>query len=303
MRYPTMTAVRVVVEVAHHGSVSAAADALNLTQSAVSKQLKSVEILFGVPLFKRARHTFVLTDAGTIFVEHARTAISAIETGSLKISRLTTSPNILRIKILPILGDRWLMDRLRIFADLYPDIDIKMLTFSSKDALADVDVAFRFGDGKWPNLTSEYFIGRDVVLVGAKSLFDRVGQIAAIDDIINFKLLFNPETPLLWDVFAAHNGCKLHLENKILSLGYYSLVIRGAISGQGLALIPRCLIGNELKSGQLINPLGLCYDSDICYWLTTPENRPQSKIAEIFCDWIRQEAAMIDNPSLSNADL
>ncbi|MBP0650169.1 hypothetical protein J8J40_24295, partial [Mycobacterium tuberculosis] len=105
-----------------------------------------------------------------------------------------------------------------------------------------VDVAFQFGTGQWPGWRSDYFFGRDVVLVAAPGALDRGGGLATLADVARYRLLIHQQTPLHWEEFAAaHPGVTLAPEQKI-ALSYYALVIRSAIAGQGLALVPRVLI-------------------------------------------------------------
>ncbi|MBH0619474.1 hypothetical protein I3A86_25630, partial [Salmonella enterica] len=74
------------------------------------------------------------------------------------------------------------------------------------------------------------------------------------------------------------------------ALGYYALVIRSAIAGQGLALVPRSLILPELAAGTLVNPHGLGFESRNCYWLTMPSDRAPTPEAQAFRAWALSEA-------------
>lgn len=296
MHLPSTTALRVIAALAQHGTVSAAAVALSLTQSAVSKQLKAVEALIGLTLFNRARHGLVPTEAGIVYIEQARVALGALETAAVRTARLRGSRPVLRLHVLPILGDRWFMQRLIGFTDQHPDVDVQFVTYASREAHRDVDVVFRFGEGQWPGWNADYFLGRDVVLVGAPMTLDRGGGIADWRDIARFRLLVHPQTPLHWDrLFAQYGGLDIPPEQTI-TLSYYALVIRGAIGGQGLALVPRTLITRELAAGELVNPLGIGFESQNCYWLTTPNERPREGVLKLFCDWALAEAARSEVP-------
>jgi DNA-binding transcriptional LysR family regulator len=79
------------------------------------------------------------------------------------------------------------------------------------------------------------------------------------------------------------------------------LVIRAAIGGQGLALVPRSLIPDELASGQLINPLGLGFASRNSYWLTTHADRPLHAGLATLREWVLQEARQSETASFSHA--
>lgn len=291
MHLPTTTALRVIAALSQHGTVSAAAVALNMTQSAVSKQLKAVETLVGLTLFERARHGLVPTEAGIIYTEQARVAIGAMETAAVRTARLRHTRPVLRLHVLPILGDRWFMQKLIGFTDLHPDIDVQFVTYASRESHNGIDVVFRFGKGDCPGWTADYFLGRDVALVGSPMTLERGGGIAGLDDIGRYRLLVHDQTPLGWEQFFAAHGYEPPAELEQFPLSYYALVIRGAIGGQGLALVPRVLIARELQSGELVNPLGFGFESRNCYWLTTPSTRPREGVLKSFCDWALAEAA------------
>lgn len=287
---PTTVALRVVVSLAQHGTVSSAAQALHLTQSAVSKQLKSIEELAGMCLFTRTSRGLAPTEAGVIYIEQARLALGALETAAVRLAGLRSSLPTIRLHVLPILGDRWFMPRFSRFAELHPRIDIQFTTFAPSDTLEEADAVFRFGDGTWPGWDANYVLGRDVVLVGSPHLIARNGGLNAADDVRNFPVLDHLQTPLRWSDFGAACGLSDFRPPRVIRFGYYALVIRAAISGQGLALVPRSLILDELASGQLVNPLGLGFSSKNGYWLTTPASRPLHADLAILRDWILSEA-------------
>jgi DNA-binding transcriptional LysR family regulator len=285
-------ALRVVAALAQHGTVSSAAVALHLTQSAVSKQLKGLEILVGMPLFRRTTHGLEPTPAGMIYIEQSRIALGAMETAALRVSSLRNSPASLRMHVLPILGDRWFISRLSAFRAEHPEIDVEFMTFASSETFSEADVVFRFGDGHWPGWRADYFLGRDVVLVGSPQALASGGGIHGTADVLRYSLLEHPQTPLSWADFMqaqGPDGARLVLP-PTLRLGYYSLVIRAALGGQGLALVPRSLISEELARGDLINPMRLGYPSGNCYWLTTPDDRPRDGQLGAFCNWALAQA-------------
>jgi len=294
--YPTVTALRVVAALAQGGTVSAAAPLLNLTQSAVSKQLKSIEDLAGTPLFTRTSHGLVPTEAGAIYIQQARLVIGALETAAVRVAGLRRSQTAIRVHVLPILGDRWFMPLYPRFLERCPDTTVQFTTFAPTDTADQADLVFRFGQGHWPGWHADYLFGRDALLVGSPHLIDRNGGLADAGDARRYPLLDHPQTPLRWELFAAEHGLGDAPPASLIRFGYYSLVLRGAITGQGLALVPRCLILDELADGRLVNPLGLGFHSEHCYWLTIREDRRLDPGIRALRDWIIEEAAGTEAP-------
>ncbi len=295
--YPTVTALRVVTALAQGGTVSAAAPLVNLTQSAVSKQLKSIEDLAGMPLFKRTSHGLVPTEAGAIYIQQARLVIGALETAAVRVADLRRSQAAIRVHVLPILGDRWFMPRYPRFLERSPDTSVQFTTFAPTDTAEEADLVFRFGSGPWAGWHADYLFGQDVLLVGSPQMIERNGGIAQAGDIRRYTLLDHPQTPLRWEMFAAAHGLGDVAAASLIRFGYYALVLRGAITGQGLALVPRCLILDELADGRLVNPQGLRFRTGHCYWLTIREDQRLNPGIRALRDWILDEAARTEVPA------
>lgn len=191
---------------AQHGTVSAVAEAIHSTQSAVSKQLRTIEHIGGMPLFIRARHGLTPTAAGMIYIEQARIALGAIETAALRTERLTSSRPILRLHVLPILGDRWFMSRLPRFTAGHEEIDVQFVTFAPRETFREVDVVFRFGNGNWRGWRADYFLGREILLVGAPQLFAEQGAVSSVRDVQRHRLIGHVQTAIRWEDFLSHHG-------------------------------------------------------------------------------------------------
>jgi LysR family transcriptional regulator, glycine cleavage system transcriptional activator len=293
--YPTVTSLRVLAALSQHGTVSAAAISLHLTQSAVSKQLRGIEVIAGMPLFKRTNHGLVPTDAGNIYIEQARVALGALETAAVRVAGLRGSQPAIRIHVLPILGDRWFMPRYPQFVERHRHIEVQFTTFAPTDKVDEADLVCRFGTGKWPGWQADYIFGRDVRLVGSPELIARHGGIAAAGEVARFTILDHPQTPIRWDAFAAEHRLADLKPRQVIRFGYYALVVRGAITGQGLALVPRRLILDELADGRLVNPAGLRFRSKYCYWLTIRDDRRLNTSVRALRDWILAEAAKTES--------
>nr|WP_245195689.1 LysR family transcriptional regulator [Aureimonas populi] len=282
-----MAALQILLAVAERGYTTAAAESLNLSQSAVSKQLLGLEELIGEPVFTRTAQGMIPTEAGRIYVRHARAAIKAMEDAALQLARLKPDPKALRLQVPPILGDRWLLPRFADFSDRFPEIDVQFTTFVSPAQAESADGIFTFDVAPPAGERALYLFGRDVALVGTAGYWDKVGRPGAIEELAGAVMLEHPQTPLHWPDFASALGKSGLRPRHTVRFGYYTMVIRAALAGQGMALIPRGLITDELRSGRLINPPGFSYESDLCYWFTVPRGASVSPAMQVFMDWLR----------------
>jgi len=285
----SITSLRVLLAIAEHGTASGAAGAVNLTQGAVSKHLRGLEEALGAPLFNRGSRGLVPTEAGRIYIKHARLALAELQAAAARISALGASPWSVRLHVLPIIGDRWLVPRFPRFAELHPEIDVQFTNFVTVDTTEAADGVFRFGEGHWPGQRADYLFGRNVALVGTASLLARNGGLETAQDVRRYTVLDHFQTPLRWSEFAAAQGLDEFTSIRTIRYGFYSLVIRAAMSGQGLALVPRRLVQDELASGRLVNPAGLGFKSRNAYWFTTPEDRPIRPGLAAFHRWLLGE--------------
>lgn len=291
-KLPSITGLQVLISIAENGSTSVAAAKLSLTQSAVSKQLIAFEQLIGSALFNRSAQGMALTEVGKIFLEHARVAVRSLEEASLRVAALNMEPEQLRLVVPPILGDRWLLPRFHGFSEQNPDIDVQFTSYVSGSNLDAADGVFRYvvqpGDGE----EGLYLFGEEVRLVSAPQYWQKLGEPKTIKDVSKGVMLEHPQTPTHWSMFAKANGHENLQVRHTTNFGYYSMVIRAALAGQGMALIPEGLIVEELMSGRLVNPANLGFRSPFGYWFVKPKGARQSKAVELFEEWLINEASV-----------
>lgn len=289
-QFPSITALQVLLAVGERGSTSAAAEPLALSQSAVSKQLIGLEDLIGGPAFSRTPNGMVPTELGTIYIEHARTAIKAMEDAALKVARLKPGPRVLRLQVPPIFGDRWLLPRFAQFTEAHPEIEVQFTTFVSKTQTEIPDGSVRFVVVPAPDEEGAYLFGNDIRLVSAASYWEKLGNPNSLEMVSRGVMLEHPQTPFHWPLFVAANGAGGLEVRHTMRFGYYTMVIRAALAGQGMALIPYGLIVDDLAAGRLVNPGGLGYRSDHGYWFTKASNLPTSQSMRLFEQWLHTEA-------------
>lgn len=293
---PSTTSLRIFEAVARHGSCSGAASEVCLTQSAVSKQIKSLEQLLDCELFVRSPRGLILTEAGSAYSRHVRDALAGLEAAAISVARLRDAPQSIRLHVLPILGDRWLLPRFPAFIDRHPDIDVQFTTFVSAEDTEEPDAEFRYGEGAWPGYMADYLFGREILLVAAPSFLARFGNIQSAADVARHTLLQHFQTPAIWSEFAQAQGLRGENPARITRYGFYGVMIRAAVAGLGVALIPRAFVAEELASGHLVNPSGLSVRSRAGYYLVLPENRPPRSGLIAFREWLLDEAqALRDN--------
>ena len=122
---PSTTALRVFEAVARHLSCTGAADELFMTQGAVSKQLRNLEESLGAALFRRVNRGLVLTEAGAAYLAEIRPLLAQLAQASERLAARSSASAIVKVRMMAIIGDRWMMSRFPDFVRRHPNIEVQ----------------------------------------------------------------------------------------------------------------------------------------------------------------------------------
>lgn len=289
---PPIHALHAFEAAARTGSISNAARELDLTQSAVSRQIKALEDQLGLELFVRDKQTIRLTLAGQSYARDIREALRRVSTASLNI-RANPLGGSLTLGILPTFGTRWLAQRLPRFARHSPGIHLnlfsRMTPFDFN--LDSIDAAIHFGKPEWPDATFTPLFGESILPVGSPELVSR-HSFTSPDDIRQAPLLILLSRPDAWERWLARQGAR---DDGIrgMMFDHFEMVIRAARSGLGLALMPTFLIEEEIAAGQLVPAFPQAQPSPEKYYLVSPAERGNYAPLVAFRDWLVGEAAAV----------
>lgn len=289
---PSTTALKVFEAAARHLTCTGAADELFLTQSAVSKQIRTLEECLGVTLFVRINRGLVLTELGRVYLDDIRPVLASLRAASVKVNSHNLSQRMLTLRVSATLGDRWLLPRFGSFAEKHPHISVQFTGFLSRDKQDQIepDGEFRGGEGNWPGHVADYLFGRRLVLVGAPSLLQRHPPIEKAEDVLPFPKLLHYQAALAWSGFCENHGFELPATSTLMRYEFYSTLIRGAVSGLGLAVVPRVWVQEELNRGDLVNPLALDYHYRVGYYFIVPERKQHDPALAAMRAWLIEEA-------------
>jgi len=287
---PSLTDLQAFEVTARQGSFTLAAQELCVTQGAVSKQIKHLETFLRVTLFLRTRQGLVLTEAGRGYLAKVRAGLSQIEAASLALIAHRGQGGTLNLTSMPTFGARWLIPRLPAFMRRCPDVHVEFLPhrqgydFSSPE----LDAAVRFGNGAWPGSLADYIVGRDVVPVCAPGLAARPFETP--EDLLRHPLLHHSTTPEAWPDWFGDVGCETRRSREGARFDQFSLLAQAAVAGFGIALIPRCLVEDELRDGKLAMALDLPVQARGGYYLCYPEHKAGLPALQAFRGWLLEAA-------------
>lgn len=290
---PSTTALRVFEAVARHLTFTGAAEELFLTQSAVSKQIGALEEALGVMLFVRVNRGVVLTDLGSLYLKDIRPLLAQLALASAKLIEAANSAGTtsLTLRILAIIGDRWLLPRFDAFTKAYPNVDVQFTSLLSRDGTEqkEADGEFKFGEGSWPGAIADYLFGHEMLLVASPNLLAS-RPLDSLEKIASFPLLHHFQVPDAWRDFFSNHRLSNDPAPKAIRYEFYSTLIKGAVSGMGLALVPAIWVQDELARGELVNPLAITHMSRNGYFFVIPEHKQSNPALAMFRSWLLAEA-------------
>lgn len=288
---PSVQELRALVSCGDLGSVSRAADTLNLTQSAVSRSIRSLEERLGVQLFHRVRKRLQLSDAGRAMVRDARDILDALDRSAKMAMAFGKGGDVLRLAVLPTFAATWLIPRLPEFLETHPDVSIDLGA-----ALHPVD----FDDSPFDAAIQRAVMARKdtdvtpllketLILVAAPRLVAE-GQDLTTADLARYPLIQLATRPELWNDWFASAGEATLERLQGPRVQHFDMVISAAQAGLGLALLPDIFVQAELASGTLHRVHALPLSGMTHYALIRPAARSESPAMEAFANWLHTVA-------------
>ncbi len=276
-----LNALRAFEVAARHLSFTNAADELNVTQTAVSMQVKNLEERLGVTLFRRLPRGLALTDEGLALLpvladsfERIGNVLAQFEHGRLR--------EVLTLGVVGTFAVGWLMPRLRSFQQAYPFVDLRLLTNNNRVDLAGegLDYAIRFGDGAWHGTDAERLLAAPLTPMCAPALAARLQR---PQDLAAHTLLrsYRADEWQLWFAAAA-TPCP-----PIRGFVFDSSLSMAEAAAQlaGVALLPVTMFEREVLAGRLLCPFDISIDTG-AYWLTKLKSKPTSAAMQALRSWL-----------------
>lgn len=262
-----------------HGQMRLAADELNVTYSAVSRQVWLLEEILGVPLFQGPRNKLVPTEAALDLQPALQDAFDRRQDAVQRV--MYREKRMVDVSYLSTLAMCWLIPRLADFQALYPGIEIRL---TADDGPVDfsrqrLDVAIRIGRGPWDEAATTLFAD-----AAGPVLSPKLADPSVLRDprsLLGLPLLHTKARPAAWP-----NWCRLHgltppAGGRVFEHFYFML--EAATAGIGVVIAPEVLARDDLAAGRLVAPHGF-KDTGQFYVALLP--RHATKEAQAFVRWL-----------------
>ena len=297
-RLPPLNTLRTFDTAARQLNFTRAADELNVTQAAVSHQIRLLERELGVSLFRRLTRKLVLTPEGEILSGAVRHALGTVRDALDEIRGLNARERTLTVSLTPSFGGRWLAERLSRFWRRHPDIDLRLhhsidLVDFARD---DVDMAVRWGRGTWDGIEAEFLMHSSLTPVCSPSLLDGQHPIRTPEDLRHHALLhaYNYEA---WTQWLRAAGVKDMDPKHGPIIDDPAVLDQATLEGQGVALGRLSLLKDHLDAGRLVRPFDINPETEFAYYVVYPPGALAKPKVRAFRDFLYGE---VDVATLTN---
>lgn len=285
-KLPSLNMLRLFEETCRSLSFSKAADALFITQSAASRQMKQLEAFLGRDLFIRSHSGLMLTQEAVLLLPVVRQSLDILEEGIRNV-QLRNPLQHLRLQVAPTFATRWLAPRLAMLCQRNSQLQIALIS-EARQKYSDFDCAVRFGTPEESGQNGEWLRHETLIMVGSPLL--RIKGVCPPYNAVPQLHVLNGDLRLdNWQRWCETAGVDHDSESSGLEFSTQDQVINACVTGAGYAVLDRSMIRNELANGTLIQLSPLVLTSANGYWLEIPPGKRVLPRVAWFRDWLFEE--------------
>jgi DNA-binding transcriptional LysR family regulator len=290
---------RVFHAVAEAGSFTHAGEALNLSQSAVSRQISALEESLSVPLFHRHARGLILTEQGELLYRTAREVFAKLAMTEAMLSESKDRPKgPLKVTTTVAFGSAWLTPRIREFLELYPEIQVSLVVDDSELDLSmrEADVAIRMSPPRQPDLVQRHLMTIKFLILASPEYIRKHGAPQKPEDLDKHRLIVygaDGRAPVRNVNWLMEVGARPGVERRpVFTVNNAYAILRGLESGLGIAALPDFMVG-DIQG--LVRLLPDAPTAEIEAYFVYPEELRSSKRIAVFRDFLLRKVAEAKN--------
>jgi len=285
-RLPPLNAIKAFEATARLASFTRAAEELNVTHGAVSRQIRLLEDWLGTRLFVRTSRNAVPTQAGTELLVEAGPALDHLAAVSRRMQNRARAHGLLHVSALPTFAMRWLIPRLPEFQRDHPRLELRIVTASTPAEQFRMDVdAVISGPSRQPGWVGNGFLGEARLPVLSPDLMKKC-PLQTPADLERHTLLHAATLREVWPrwLAAAHVPDLTPARDQVFEHFYFA--IQAALEGLGVLIGPLALIGDELRAGRLLAPISEPALRTRGYFVYAPESSIDTSAVAALRQWM-----------------
>jgi LysR family transcriptional regulator, glycine cleavage system transcriptional activator len=288
-RLPSLNGLRAFEAAARHLSFTNAASELNVTQTAISHQIRRLEEELGIRLFVRQNRALALTPEARDYLPGVRAAFNDLRLATDRVLR-RDSDHVLTVSTLASLAAKWLLPRLSSFQEAHPGIDVRITTSTAlvDFRAGDVDAAIRYGRGNWAGLRADWLTADELFPVCSPALLTGDKPLRCPEDLANQTLLhssggYDDD----WRLWLTAAGLPANISKQPgLTFDLILMTVQAAIDGFGVAMGRTSYVEADIAKGRLVVPFKITLPADAGFYLVSPEAKADSPKLRAFRQWL-----------------
>lgn len=292
---PPLSALRAFEAAGRRSSLSLAAQELNVTHGAISKHVKTLERSLGFILIKRTSKGIGLTPEGRRLAMHLTKAFDDLGAAVLSMESQIFEGTA-TISCMPALASTWLIPKLALFTDQYPNISLTILAPDCADPGSGLttDLDILYGRPDWPDRKVQLLKKLEIFPVCSPKIVNGPNAVNKVADLNNHVLIDNPEGTH-WRDFFVSQGLKRNAAIRTLRFEDFSQCIASARAGHGIAMGDNVTTAGDLATGALVRPLREnIRRQSLAYYVVMPQNREPTSSVRAFSEWLIQEMRKLE---------
>jgi len=290
---PSLNGLRAFEAAARHLSFTRAAAELNVTQTAISHQIRRLEEQLGIRLFERRNRALALTREAQGYLPAVRAAFEDLRQATARLQR-PEREDVLTVSTTASLAAKWLVSRVAAFQDAYPGIEVRITTSAhlvdfQREA---IDMAVRYGRGSWPGVRAQWLMAEDIFPVCSPALRDAPHPLRRPEDLVHHTLLHTTESREDWQLWLTAAGLPVSLARRRgMSFDQSFMAIQAAVEGLGVALGRSAYVEADIGAGRLIVPFDMKLPADAGFYIVAPTETADAPKIALFRDWLLRSVA------------
>ena len=285
-RLPPLNAIKAFEAAARLASFTRAAEELNVTHGAVSRQIRLLEDWLGTPLFVRTSRNAMPTQAGTELLADAGPALDHLAAVSRRMQNRARAHGLLHVSALPTFAMRWLIPRLPEFQRDHPRLELRIVTASTPAEQFRMDVdAVISGPSRQPGWVGNGFLGEARLPVLSPDLMKKC-PLQTPADLERHTLLHAATLREAWPRWLAAANVPDLKPARDQVFEHFYFAIQAALEGLGVLIGPLALIGDELRAGRLLAPISEPALRTRGYFVYAPESSIDTSAVAALRQWM-----------------
>ena len=285
---PSLNGLRAFEAAARHLSFTRAAAELNVTQTAISHQIRRLEEQLGIRLFERRTRELLLTREAAAYLPAVQGAFEELRQATARLQRPARG-GMLTVSTTASLAAKWLVTRVAAFQDANPGIEVRISTSSHLVDFVreEVDMAVRYGRGSWPGLRATWLMAEDIFPVCSPALLRDGKPLRKPADLADHTLLHTTTSREDWQLWLTAAGLPISIAaRRGLSFDQSFMAVQAAVEGLGVALGRTRFVEADIAAGRLVVPFDVVLPADAGFYIVAPEETADTPKIALFHDWL-----------------